>query len=59
MGYLEDNSTHIPGIGIYNLDIERAKLVKILYDFLDEVGEIDRLKNLDHQGNLIKSTKEV
>jgi len=49
---LEDNSTHyfIPGIGIYNLDIEKAKPVKILYDFLDEVGEIDRLKNLDHLG---------
>ncbi len=52
MGYLGDNSTHyfIPGIGIYNLDIEKAKPVKILYDFLDEVGEIDRLKNLDHLG---------
>jgi len=52
MGYLEDSSTHyfIPGIGIYNLDIEKAKPVKILYDFLDEVGEIDRLKNLDHLG---------
>ena len=52
MGYLEDNSTHyfILGIGIYNLDIEKAKPVKILYDFLDEVGEIDRLKNLDHLG---------
>jgi hypothetical protein len=52
MGYLEDNSTHyfIPGIGIYNLNIEKAKPVKILYDFLDEVGEIDRLKNLDHLG---------
>jgi hypothetical protein len=52
MGYLGDNSTHyfIPGIGTYNLDIERAKPVKILYDFLDEVGEIDRLKNLDHLG---------
>ena len=52
MGYLEDNSTYyfIPGIGIYNLDIERAKPVKILYDFLDEIGEIDRLKNLDHLG---------
>ncbi len=52
MGYLGDNSTHyfIPGIGIYNLDIEEAKPVKILYDFLDEVGEIDRLKNLDHLG---------
>jgi hypothetical protein len=52
MGYLGDNSTYyfIPGIGIYNLDIERAKPVKILYDFLDEVGEIDRLKNLDHLG---------
>jgi len=49
---LGDNSTHyfIPGIGIYNLDIEKAKPVKILYDFLDEVGEIDRLKNLDHLG---------
>jgi HD superfamily phosphohydrolase len=49
---LGDNSTYyfIPGIGIYNLDIERAKPVKILYDFLDEVGEIDRLKNLDHLG---------
>jgi anion-transporting ArsA/GET3 family ATPase len=54
MGYLGDNSTHyfIPGIGIYNLDIERAKPVKILYDFLDEVGEIDRLKNLDHLGDV-------
>jgi hypothetical protein len=54
MGYLEDNSTHyfIPGIGIYNLDIEKAKPVKILYDFLDEVGEIDRLKNLDHLGDV-------
>jgi len=54
MGYLEDSSTHyfIPGIGIYNLDIERAKPVKILYDFLDEVGEIDRLKNLDHLGDV-------
>ncbi len=52
MGHLGDNSTHyfIPGIGIYNLDIEKAKPVKILYDFLDEVGEIDRLKNLDHLG---------
>ncbi len=52
MGYLGDNSTHyfIPGIGIYNLNIEEAKPVKILYDFLDEVGEIDRLKNLDHLG---------
>jgi len=52
MGSLGDNSTHhfIPGIGIYNLDIEKAKPVKILYDFLDEVGEIDRLKNLDHLG---------
>ncbi|MCC6063782.1 MAG: hypothetical protein LM570_04545 [Thermocrinis sp.] len=52
MGYSGDNSTHyfIPGIGIYNLDIEKAKPVKILYDFLDEVGEIDRLKNLDHLG---------
>jgi len=52
MGYLGDNSTYyfIPGIGIYNLDIERAKPVKILYDFLDGVGEIDRLKNLDHLG---------
>jgi hypothetical protein len=52
MWYLGDNSTYyfIPGIGIYNLDIERAKPVKILYDFLDEVGEIDRLKNLDHLG---------
>jgi hypothetical protein len=52
MGYLGDNSTHyfIPGIGIYNLDIEKAKPVKILYDFLDGVGEIDRLKNLDHLG---------
>jgi len=52
MGHLGDNSTHyfIPGIGIYNLDIERAKPVKILYDFLDEFGEIDRLKNLDHLG---------
>jgi HD superfamily phosphohydrolase len=52
VGYLEDNSTYyfIPGIGIYNLDIERAKPVKILYDFLDEAGEIDRLKNLDHLG---------
>ena len=52
MGQLGDNSTHyfIPGIGIYNLDIERANSVKILYDFLDEVGEIDRLKNLDHLG---------
>jgi hypothetical protein len=52
MGYLGDNSTYYftPGIGIYNLDIERAKPVKILYDFLDEVGEIDRLKNLDHLG---------
>ncbi|AHE96773.1 hypothetical protein THERU_02730 [Thermocrinis ruber] len=52
MGYLEDNSTHyfIPGIGIYNLNIEKAKPVKTLYDFLDEVGEIDRLKNLDHLG---------
>ena len=50
MRYLRDNSTYyfIPGIGIYNLDIEKAKPVKILYDFLDEVGEIDRLKNLDH-----------
>jgi len=49
---LGDNSTYyfIPGIGIYNLDIEKAKPVKILYDFLDEVGEIDRLKNLDHLG---------
>ena len=54
MGYLEDSSTHyfIPGIGIYNLDIEKAKPVKILYDFLDEVGEIDRLKNLDHLGDV-------
>ncbi len=54
MGYLGDNSTHyfIPGIGIYNLNIERAKPVKILYDFLDEVGEIDRLKNLDHLGDV-------
>jgi hypothetical protein len=54
MGYLGDNSTYyfIPGIGIYNLDIERAKPVKILYDFLDEVGEIDRLKNLDHLGDV-------
>jgi len=54
MGYLEDNSTYyfIPGIGIYNLDIEKAKPVKILYDFLDEVGEIDRLKNLDHLGDV-------
>jgi HD superfamily phosphohydrolase len=54
MGYLGDNSTHyfIPGIGIYNLDIEKAKPVKILYDFLDEVGEIDRLKNLDHLGDV-------
>jgi HD superfamily phosphohydrolase len=52
MGSLGENSTYyfIPGIGIYNLDIERAKPVKILYDFLDEVGEIDRLKNLDHLG---------
>ena len=52
MRYLRDNSTYyfIPGIGIYNLDIEKAKPVKILYDFLDEVGEIDRLKNLDHLG---------
>jgi HD superfamily phosphohydrolase len=52
MGYLGDNSTHyfIPGIGIYNLKIEEAESVKILYDFLDEVGEIDRLKNLDHLG---------
>jgi HD superfamily phosphohydrolase len=52
MGYLGDNSTYyfIPGIGIYNLDIEGAKPVKILYDFLDEIGEIDRLKNLDHLG---------
>jgi HD superfamily phosphohydrolase len=52
VGYLEDNSTYyfIPGIGIYNLDIERAKPVKILYDFLDAIGEIDRLKNLDHLG---------
>jgi len=54
MGYLGDNSTYyfIPGIGIYNLDIERAKPVKILYDFLDEVEEIDRLKNLDHLGDV-------
>ena len=54
MGYLGDNSTYyfIPGIGIYNLDIEKAKPVKILYDFLDEVGEIDRLKNLDHLGDV-------
>jgi hypothetical protein len=54
MGYLGDNSTYYftPGIGIYNLDIERAKPVKILYDFLDEVGEIDRLKNLDHLGDV-------
>jgi len=54
MEYLGDNSTHyfIPGIGIYNLDIEKAKPVKILYDFLDEVGEIDRLKNLDHLGDV-------
>ena len=54
MGYLGDNSTYyfIPGIGIYNLDIERAKPVKILYDFLDEIGEIDRLKNLDHLGDV-------
>lgn len=54
MGYLGDNSTHyfIPGIGIYNLDIEKAKPVKILYDFLDEIGEIDRLKNLDHLGDV-------
>jgi len=53
MGYLGDNSTYyfIPGIGIYSLDI-RAKAVKILYDFLDEVGEIDRLKNLDHLGDV-------
>jgi hypothetical protein len=52
MGSLGDNSTYyfIPGIGIYNLDIEKAKPVKILYDFLDEIGEIDRLKNLDHLG---------
>ena len=52
MGYLGDNSTHyfIPGIGIYNLNIEEAKPVKILYNFLDEAGEIDRLKNLDHLG---------
>jgi hypothetical protein len=52
VGYLGDNSTHyfIPGIGIYNLNIEKAESVKILYDFLDEVGEIDRLKNLDHLG---------
>ena len=52
MGYLGDNSTHyfIPGIGIYNLKIEEAESVKILYDFLDEIGEIDRLKNLDHLG---------
>jgi hypothetical protein len=54
VGYLGDNFTHyfIPGIGIYNLDIEKAKPVKILYDFLDEVGEIDRLKNLDHLGDV-------
>jgi hypothetical protein len=54
MGYLGDNSTYyfIPGIGIYNLNIEGAKPVKILYDFLDEIGEIDRLKNLDHLGDV-------
>jgi len=54
MGYLGDNSTHyfIPGIGIYNLDIEKAKPVRILYDFLDGIGEIDRLKNLDHLGDV-------
>jgi hypothetical protein len=54
VGYLGDNSTYhfIPGIGIYDLNIEKAKPVKILYDFLDEVGEIDRLKNLDHLGDV-------
>jgi hypothetical protein len=54
MGYLGDNSTYyfIPGIGIYNLNIEEAESVKILYDFLDKVGEIDRLKNLDYLGDV-------